>query len=181
MTPRASANLIAYGNGASTVYHYDPLTFRLTSLYTARPAASFPGDDPNPPNPPRGVQNLGYTYDPVGNITTIRDNAQQTIYFSNQIVRRQWLHLRRDLPADTSDRPRGHRPGGASRRPPTTTAPRMNQPLPNDRQALQNYTESYQYDQVGNFLALLHATPSGNWSRTYAYDEPNVAADATIG
>ena len=35
---------IDYGNGASTVYGYDPLTFRLTQLLTRRNAAAFPGD-----------------------------------------------------------------------------------------------------------------------------------------
>src|SRR6266702_967554 len=43
------------------------------------------------PPPPAGwpgcqVQNLHYTYDPVGNITHIRDDAQQTIYFRNKRV-----------------------------------------------------------------------------------------------
>ena len=32
------------------------------------------------------LQDLRYTYDPVGNITTIRDDAQQTIYFRNRRV-----------------------------------------------------------------------------------------------
>ena len=35
---------------------------------------------------PCGVQNLHYTYDPVGNITHIQDDAQQTIWFANQQV-----------------------------------------------------------------------------------------------
>ena len=32
------------------------------------------------------MQNLHYTYDPAGNITHIRDDAQQTIYFRNKRV-----------------------------------------------------------------------------------------------
>ena len=32
------------------------------------------------------LQDLSYTYDPVGNITRIEDAAQQTIYFNNQVV-----------------------------------------------------------------------------------------------
>ena len=32
------------------------------------------------------LQDLRYTYDPAGNITHIRDDAQQTIYFNNQVV-----------------------------------------------------------------------------------------------
>ena len=38
------------------------------------------------PARPCGVQNLHYTYDPVGNITHIQDDAQQTIFFANQQV-----------------------------------------------------------------------------------------------
>ena len=32
------------------------------------------------------MQDLSYTYDPAGNITQIADDAQQTIYFNNQVV-----------------------------------------------------------------------------------------------
>ena len=31
------------------------------------------------------LQDLSYTYDPAGNITHIRDDAQQTIYFNNAV------------------------------------------------------------------------------------------------
>src|SRR5262245_32351944 len=80
---------IDYGNGVTTTYEYDRLTFRLTHLLARRPAADFPDDCPQ--LPPAGwpgcqVQNLSYTYDPVGNISRIRDDAQQTIYFRNRRV-----------------------------------------------------------------------------------------------
>ena len=80
---------IDYGNGVSTTYDYDPLTFRLAHLLTgaargrvsrrlpAAAAAGWPGCQ---------VQNLHYTYDPAGNITHIRDDAQQTIFFRNKRV-----------------------------------------------------------------------------------------------
>jgi hypothetical protein len=80
---------IEYKNGASTVYSYDPLTFRLTQLQTRRRASGFPSDDPQQPDPAwpgRYVQNLHYTYDPAGNITHIQDDAQQIIFFANQRV-----------------------------------------------------------------------------------------------
>ena len=53
-----------------------------------------------------------YTYDPAGNITHIRDEAQQTIYLQ-QPPRgaEQRLHLRRGLPVDRGDRPRASGPG----------------------------------------------------------------------
>ena len=74
---------IDYKNGASTLYNYDPLTFRLTQLLTVRDAAAFPADDPHPLIdgwPGKQVQNLRYAYDPARNITRIeKDDAQQMI------------------------------------------------------------------------------------------------------
>ena len=55
--PRGRRQNIAYGNGTSSAYAYDPETFRLTRLTTTRP-----GDT-------GALQDLSYTYDPVGNIT----------------------------------------------------------------------------------------------------------------
>ena len=37
---------IDYGNGASTIYEYDPFTFRLVHLLTRRNSVSFPDDCP---------------------------------------------------------------------------------------------------------------------------------------
>src|SRR5205807_14433 len=70
---------INHGNGAVISYAYDPETFRLASVTTLRP-------DPDPNA--RSVQDLAYTYDPVGNITRVRDTAdlQNVVYFRNQRV-----------------------------------------------------------------------------------------------
>ena len=65
---------ISYGNGASTAYTYDPLTFRLTELTTTRSTDNAV------------LQNLLYTYDPIGNITQLQDNAQQTLYYNNSQI-----------------------------------------------------------------------------------------------
>jgi hypothetical protein len=69
---KGQRELIEYGNGVSTTYEYDPLTFRLTSLRTLRGGER--------------LQDFFYTYNPAGNITHIRDDAQQTIYFRNKLV-----------------------------------------------------------------------------------------------
>lgn len=166
---------IAYGNDVITTYNYDPQTFRLVQLYTARSAAQYPGDDPNPPTPPRGVQNLSYTYDPVGNITHIADAAQQTVFFNNQIV-----DASNDYIYDAIYRliqAQGRELIGLAGQPQTTwdDSARMNQPVPgpSDGQALRNYTETYEYDKVGNILSLAHAAVNGSWTNDYAYDEPN--------
>ena len=95
--------------------HLRPLDLPLGALLTRRDPGAFPGDSPIAPTawPGCDVHNLHYTYDPIGNITYILDDAQQTIYFRNKRSSRARLHLRRHLPAD-----RGHRPraSGASRR-----------------------------------------------------------------
>ena len=66
---------IVYGASATTTeYAYDPLTFRMTQLKTTRAS-----DD-------AVLQNLQYTYDPVGNITEIKDSAQQTVFFDDEVV-----------------------------------------------------------------------------------------------
>jgi len=39
---------------------------------------------------------------------------------------------------------------------------------------MRNYHEAYEYDSVGNILKVIHAAVNGNWTRAYAYDEPNV-------
>src|SRR5262245_66399608 len=58
-------------------------------MLTWRDAVAFPDDCPQPPPvgwPGCQVQNLHYTFDAVGNITHIRDDAQQTIFFRNKRV-----------------------------------------------------------------------------------------------
>ena len=42
-------------------------------------------------------------------------------------------------------------------------------PLPNNTTALQRYTQSYVYDELGNLLQTAHAANSGNWNRYYHY------------
>ena len=52
-------------------------------------------------------------------------------------------------------------------------SPRMNQPFPNDGNAMRRYTERYKYDQVGNILSMRHIATNGNWTRRYDYDSNN--------
>ena len=57
------------------------------------------------------LQNLAYTYDPVGNITEIKDSAQQKVFFDNDVVRPEdGLCVRRALSADA-----GHGAGAGGR------------------------------------------------------------------
>ncbi|MBK7637001.1 MAG: hypothetical protein IPJ13_24035 [Saprospiraceae bacterium] len=67
---KGQRELIAYGNNTKTKYVYDEKTYRLSKIETKK-GNQF-------------LQDLNYTYDPVGNITEIYDNAQKTIFYGGQ-------------------------------------------------------------------------------------------------
>ena len=153
---------IEYANGASTAYEYDASTFRLVHLTTTRQKDNAV------------LQDLQYTYDPVGNITQSDDNAQETIYFNNQVVTANADYTYDALYQLILAKGREHIGQLTSPQRDWDDSPRMNQPLPGDGQAMRNYSESYSYDAVGNITQVAHQATNGNWTRTYAYDEPNV-------
>jgi RHS repeat-associated protein len=160
---KGQRTLIEYGNAAETAYSYDPETFRLTELKTTRTSDNAV------------LQDLTYSYDPVGNITSIADAAQQTIYFSNQVVKPN-----NDYTYDAVYRlisTAGRELIGQLAQPQVDwdDSPRMNRPLPTDGQAMRDYVENYSYDAMGNFLQIAHQAANGNWTRTYVYDEPNAS------
>ncbi|MFD0816783.1 SpvB/TcaC N-terminal domain-containing protein [Micromonospora zhanjiangensis] len=171
---------ITYGNGATTAYTYDLLTFRLTHLRTSRDAAAFPGDCRQPP--PAGwpgcqVQNLHYSYDPKGNITHIRDEAQQTVYFRNTRVEPSAEYTYDAIYRLIEGTGREH-VGQAGAPTPYSfdDARRIGLPHPNDGKAMGNYRERYAYDVAGNILSMRHRSSDptlSGWTRTYAYDEPS--------
>ena len=161
---RGQRELIEYGNGIRTSYEYDPLTFRLTRLTTLRAAEP--------------LQDLSHTYDPIGNITDIHDDAQQTIYFNNQVV-----EPHADYTYDAIYRlieANGREHVGQISQPQTSWNDefRVNLQHPHDGRAVRRYLERYQYDEVGNFQRLIHQAQNGNWTRTYACNEPNLIEPA---
>ena len=177
---------IDYKNDASTFYRYNPLTFRLTHLLTRRNGAAFPGDDPQPPIvgwPGKQVQNLSYTYDPAGNITHIRDDAQQTIYFSNQRVEPSNDYVYDALYRLIQSDGREHlgQLASSERLPPTApdgfNAFHTRLDHPGNGQAMGTYTERYVYDAVGNLLQMQHrgSDPAHvGWTRAYTYAEASL-------
>ena len=179
---------IDYGNGASTTYKYDLLTFRLVHLLTTRNPAGFPDDDPDPPPagwPGRQVQNLHYAYDPVGNITQIRDDAQQRIFFANRRVEPSAEYTYDAIYRLIEATGREHLgQGGAPVPHSADDASRSRLPHPGDGAAMGTYVERYVYDAVGNFLTMQHR--GGNpahpgWTRTYDYAETSLVEDGTGG
>lgn len=157
---KGQREVIAYGNGVTTAYAYDEETFRLTRLHTKR------GDD--------ALQDLYYAYDPVGNITSIRDEAQQTLYFNNQVVEPHAAYTYDAIYRLIQATGREHI--GQTDQPQTSWNDEFRTGLvhPHDGQAMRRYTKQYDYDEVGNILRLIHQAANGNWTRSYEYIEPGL-------
>ncbi|MFC5744289.1 SpvB/TcaC N-terminal domain-containing protein [Actinomadura rugatobispora] len=137
---RGQRVLVEYGNGVRTAYAYDPLTFRLRRLTTRR------GGDL--------LQDLTYDHDPVGNITGIRDGANDLIFHDQQVVAPGGEYRYDAVYRLVAARGREHRGGdGQVGHDPAAWTVRT---LPNDGQALRNYIETYTYDDVGNILGMRH-------------------------
>ncbi len=152
---RGQREKIVYGNGTQTTYTYDPETFRLVRLKTVRDS-----DD-------AVLQNLTYTYDPVGNITEIKDTAQQTVFFDNDVVSPSAQYVYDALYRLIEATGREHAGGVADMQRDQSDVPLMNLPHANDTAALRNYTEKYVYDAVGNLLKMSHETGAVDWTRRY--------------
>ncbi len=178
---KGQRKLIEYGNGVHTQYAYDPKTSRLMHLFTQR-GPTFPDDCPQPHKLPCGIQNLHYAYDPVGNITSIRDDTQQTIYFRNRRVEPSAEYTYDAIYRLIKATGREHL-GQASDNcylvsVPTsqTDEPRVHLPQPGDGNAMGRYFEQYIYDAVGNILHLCHTgshSANPGWTRSYTYHEPS--------
>ena len=171
---------IGYGNGTTAAYGYDPQTFRLTSLTTTRPG-SFTAAQ-------QTVQALSYFYDPVGNVTAIRDDAdtQDVIFFRNQRVEPSASYAYDAVYRLIAATGREHlgQSGGTLLPPNQVTNDdsfHMGLPQPGDGTAMGTYTENYAYDAAGNLQSMGHVVSSGNWTRRYAYAEPSQITAAETG
>lgn len=159
---------IQYGNGTETSYYYNPLTFRLEQLRTTRTVYE---DDLSASTGSAGaqqvLQNLRYTYDGTGNITEIRDDAHEPVFFRNQEVEPRSLYeydaLYRLIKAT------GRENYAANDAPGPFVPEPYEANFPVNDQALRNYTQRYSYDSVGNILQIRHVADSGGWTRHYEY------------
>lgn len=150
---------ILYGSDVETSYTYDPKTFRLSSLFTAPPAGPSP------------LQDLRYTYDPVGNVAEIEDRAQPDIFFANAHLPPSHTFVYDALYRLRRAEGREHRGVAVHPQPEYdwNDAYRTSLPHPNDVQNLRAYTETYSYDGVGNLSQIEHQADQGNWVRRYEY------------
>lgn len=174
---------IDYGNGVTTTYSYDPLTFRLVRLLTRRDPVTFPADCPQPQPadwPGCQVQNLEYTYDPTGNVTQIRDRAQQAVFFRNRRVEPSAGYTYDALYRLIEATGREHLGQAGASPSPWSYNDRARVGIlfsGSDGNAMGRYLERYVYDFAGNLEEMSHrgSDPANlGWTRTYAYAEPSL-------
>lgn len=137
------------GNGVISRSVYDPATGRLQSLTATR-------------SPNQILQQLQYTYDPVGNIIRIEDTSKASDWYCNQRTDPvdtyeydSLYQLIRATGCETVDTT-------ASPKPPAFRPPQA------DESRLLNYSESYVYDPAGNMTELHHDRVGNQYTRTYA-------------
>jgi RHS repeat-associated protein len=169
---------IDYGNGTSSTYEYDFLTYRLKQLVTKRDPTKFPDDCKNPPTigwPGCWLQDLKYTYDPVGNITSIRDDAQQVIFFQNKKVEPSAEYTYDAVYRLTDATGREHLgQNGQPVVPDSYSFGHSQIQHPSDGNAMGTYSQKYAYDAVGNILRMQHRGTwpvNPGWTLNYKYEE----------
>jgi len=150
---------IQYENGTTTTYEYDAFTFRVKRIRTTRHSDS------------KVLQDLHYWYDPVGNITMQKDDAQQTVYFEGTVA-----EPHNDYTYDALYRliqAAGREHAGNNTAPDYSDSSRTGfTPIPidsADTAKMRRYIQYYEYDAVGNFTELQHTVTGniGNWTRYY--------------
>ncbi|MGL4596868.1 MAG: RHS repeat domain-containing protein, partial [Bacteroidia bacterium] len=148
---------IVYGNSSQTTYAYEASTLHLTQMRTTR---STVGVSPI-------VQDIRYTYDPVGNLTRLADSAIQAVFNNNQIVEPISNYTYDPLYRLVQASGRQH-PGVAINSHLNNRNSDFKQSKfiasVNDSTRLENYTERYNYDEGGNLIKTAHQA-SNAWTR----------------
>lgn len=172
---------IRHGNGTLTRYFYDPSTYRLKQLRTTRNNYDPPFPDYHSSLTNLNVlQQLSYTYDPVGNITEIYDEAYELVFFDNQKVeprsRYQYDAMYRLIKAQGREsKTLSAAPGQFEQKP-------IGIDFPVTNKTLRIYTQNYTYDEVGNIKQMNHVANGGSWTRHYEFaEESNRLLSTWIG
>ena len=153
---------VQYKNGTTTIYEYDPFTFRVRRIRTTRHSDN------------KTLQDLQYWYDPMGNITLQKDLAQQPVYFDGTVA-----DSHNDYTYDALYRliqAEGREHAGNNAAPTYNDSSRIGiTPIPiasTDTAKMRRYIQYYEYDEVGNFTQMRHTVTggTGNWTRYYTTD-----------
>jgi RHS repeat-associated protein len=157
---------IEYGNGVVSVHEHDKDTFRLLTLTTTRTSGER-------------LQKLEYTYDAVGNPTSVGDDATSTLFFdapaisaSNEYTYDALYQLRSAT---------GHEHEGQQGAPDPDDLGRVGLAHPHDFRKMRRYEQTYSYDEVGNILSLVHEAVRGDYTRSFFYERASRLQSARVG
>lgn len=161
---------VVFGNDVTVAYVRDPETFRLTRITSTRGNGSR-------------LQDVHYTYDPVGNVTHALDECTPTVWFGgievSPVATYRYDALYRLVGATGREHAGQAGFGAADNWNDDGFRKRYD---PNDALAWRPYAEAYEYDEVGNLLELAHTATGGEWVRTYAYAaDSNRLRQTTVG
>ena len=155
--PDGALSALALGNGVQLAFQYDPPSRRLIQQSATRAGAK--------------LQQIGYTYDPVGNIVRIADAAQEG---AGAVIVGITVPARRDQSYDAHYRllqasGRVHQallqwdtiPGTAG----TVKGTRL--VSLNDGQAVERYVQNFSYDASGNLTRVRYAGTTRSWTTDF--------------
>ncbi|NER46040.1 MAG: hypothetical protein F6J92_04995 [Symploca sp. SIO1A3] len=169
--PKGQRTKIVYGNGVSTSYEYEATTFRLTRILTKR------GNGEG-----RILQDLNYTYDPVGNITQIKDDAWETIFNNNQRIDPVSKYTYDAIYRLTKATGREHPAlSGLQERCADIPVNRLvSLPDLNNMEAVENYIRCYSYDKGGNLYRIRHCGYTPRTRKLTVWPTSNRAVDSKL-
>jgi RHS repeat-associated protein len=158
---KGKRNRIIYGNDVVTYFEYDKETFRLNALTTRRSNNKL-------------LQDLHYTFDGAGNVIFIQDNAIPTTFFNNMMIEPasnfiyDALYRLRSSAGRENDSLLTY--GTCDNWNDKAFLRAMNH---GDPMAVRNYTQNYEYDNVGNIRQMKHVAGGNSWTRDYTYNNNN--------
>lgn len=134
---------VNYGNGTSTTYTYEDTTLNLIGIRISN------------------IQELHYTYDPVGNIIQCLNPLDKTVYNANQEVKAVSNYTYDALYQLIEAKGRQH-PGVSAK----TSKDKVYSVLKNinDLESLEDYTQIYEYDNSGNLTSKQHLANSNPYT-----------------
>lgn len=166
---------IKYGNDTISTYTYDKLTHRLESMKTKRSSDL------------KILQEVSYIQDPVGNITYIKNENHRTVFFNQSRVDPisvyKYDSIYRLIQASGRQHvginPDHHKYPHASKQ---SRHPFENVSI-NDSNALENYSETYQYDSAGNLQQTIHSVfnnSSHGWTRRNTFADGSNRIESSL-
>ncbi|MEP3123561.1 MAG: SpvB/TcaC N-terminal domain-containing protein, partial [Nisaea sp.] len=143
---------VTYGNGVKTTYTYDPMNFRLTGIRSTKRVGVL-------------LQDLSYHHDPVGNVTSVINSGVLPVFFKNRQVDATADYTYDSLYRLTKASGREH---AGMQKNVQTNQNKFNETFfaslgaqLSDGQALQTFTQGFDYDDGGNLTRISHSGSAG--------------------